>query len=293
MDLGLFCLCPVTKRGWASHCSESGTPCLPSPWSARVERLEKRYTIQETVSVITPTRLLPERLGMLVELNQSLKENSCNVEHVIVVDGNNAENIPQQLVEQATVLATERQIGQSAARNLGLVVARGDWITSADDDDWLYPQSLDKRLSAIHQYPNALWSAGYCTDDFKSDPQILAAGFCLPGDVWRAWPEPGNSIPLGPTTLLVEVNLLKRAGGWMGLSQGEDIGMMIAVTSMASGVLIDDFVYHIRLHAGQMTKASWFDDLELLSRRCAWDRGEKILSHALSSDARLAILELR
>jgi hypothetical protein len=93
--------------------------------------------------------------------------------------------------------------------------------------------------------------------------------------------------------LLVESALLKRAGGWMGLSRGEDIGMMIAVTSMAPGVLIDEFVYHIRLHGGQMTKASWFDDLELLSRRSAWDRGEQILSHALSANARLAILELR
>ena len=261
--------------------------------SARLGGQEKRQPIPETVSVITPTRLLPDRLGMLVELNQSLTENHCNVEHVIVVDGNSADNIPKELDGRATVLATKRQIGQSAARNLGLVVARGDWITSADDDDWLYPQSLDKRLGAIHAQPNTLWSAGYCTDDFKSDPQILPAGPCLPGDVWRAWPEPEASIPLGPTTLLVETNLLKRAGGWMGLSQGEDIGMMMAVTCMAPGVVIDDFVYHIRLHGGQMTKSSWFDDLELLSRRCAWDRGEKILSHSLSIDARLAILELR
>jgi hypothetical protein len=230
---------------------------------------------------------------MLVELNQSLRENHCNVEHVIVVDGNSADNIPNQLVDQATVLIIERQIGQSAARNLGLVVARGDWITSADDDDWLYPQSLDKRLGAIHQQPGALWSAGYCTDDFKSDPQILPPGSCLAGDVWRAWPNPSDSIPLGPTTLLIEANLLKRAGGWMGLSQGEDIGMMVAVTSMAPGVVIDEFVYHIRLHSGQMTKSSWFDDLERLSRQSAWDRGEKILSHVLSADARLAILELR
>jgi len=257
--------------------------------------MESRQSIkiQETVSVITPTRLLPDRLGMLVELNQSLRQNSCKVEHVIVVDGNSADLLPEELVGQATVLATERQIGQSAARNLGLVVAHGDWITSADDDDWLYPHSLDKRLSAIQRHPNALWSAGYCTDDFKSDPQILPAGACSPGDVWRAWPSPGDSIPLGPTTLLVEAGLLKRVGGWMGLSQGEDIGMMIAVTSMAPGVLIDEFVYHIRLHGGQMTKASWFDDLELLSRRSAWDRGEQILSHALSANARLAILELR
>jgi glycosyltransferase involved in cell wall biosynthesis len=229
---------------------------------------------------------------MLLELNRSLKDNHCHVEHVIVVDGNSIANMPAELTEQVTVIATERPIGQSAARNLGLVVASGDWITSADDDDWLYPYSLDKRVRAVQEEPNALWSAGYCTDDSRGDPQILRAGPCLAGDVWRAWPSPADSIPLGPTTLLVEANLLRRAGGWMGLSQGEDIGMMIAVTSMAPGVIINDFVYHIRLHGGQMTKASWFDDLELLSRRSAWDRGDNILSHSLCSGARRAILEL-
>jgi len=51
----------------------------------------------------------------------------------------------------------------------------------------------------------------------------------------------------------------------------------MAVTCMAPGVVIDAHVYHIRLHGGQMTKTTWFDDLELLSRRCAWERGERIL----------------
>ena len=258
---------------------------MASLGSAKLESQEKRQHIPETVSVITPTRLLPDRLGMLVELNQSLTENRCNVEHVIVVDGNSADNIPKELAGRATVLATKRQIGQSAARNLGLVVARGDWITSADDDDWLYPQSLDKRLGAIHDQPNTLWSAGYCTDDLKNDPAIVAAGPCLAGDVWRAWPSPHDSIPLGPTTLLVQAALLKRVGGWMGLPQGEDVGMMIAVTSSAAGVLISDYVYHIRLHVGQMTKSAWFDDLELLSRRSAWERGQTILSQQLASSS--------
>ena len=45
------------------------------------------------VSVITPTRLDPDRLGMLVELNQSLQNNHCDVEHVIVVDGTNQDTI--------------------------------------------------------------------------------------------------------------------------------------------------------------------------------------------------------
>ncbi|MCP9857426.1 glycosyltransferase [Synechococcus sp. Cruz-9C9] len=230
--------------------------------------------------MITPTRLLPDRLSMLVELNQSLKNNDCAVEHVIVVDGASREALPDGVCERATVIATERPIGQAAARNLGLVIARGDWITSADDDDWLYPHSIDQRLDAIKGQHGALWSAGYCTDDSKSDPGIVPAGPSFPGDIWRAWPTPKACIPLGPTTLLVEANLLKKAGGWMGLSQGEDIGMMIAVTCMAPGIVIDAYVYHIRLHGGQMTKTTWFDDLELLSRRCAWERGEQILSQS-------------
>ena len=233
-----------------------------------------------TVSVITPTRLLPDRLSMLVELNQSLRHNDCGVEHVIVIDGASRDDLPAEIRDQATVVATDRPIGQAAARNLGLVIAAGHWITSADDDDWLYPHSIDQRLEAIQGQRGALWSAGYCTDDCKFDPRIVPAGPSSPGDIWRAWPTPKASIPLGPTTLLVEANLLKRAGGWMGLSQGEDIGMMMAVTSMAPGIVIQANVYHIRLHGGQMTKTTWFDDLELLSRRCAWERGRQILCEA-------------
>ena len=231
-----------------------------------------------TVSVITPTRLLPDRLPMLSDLNRSLAANSCNVEHVIVVDGNGIEALPAELAASATVIASARPIGQAAARNLGLLVAQGDWITSADDDDWLYPRSIDQRLAAIDGQEGALWAAGYCTDDLKKDPAIIKAGPCLAGDVWRAWPSSKDSIPLGPTTLLMEAGLLKGVGGWMGLSQGEDLGMMIAVTSTAPGVVIADYVYHIRLHVGQMTKAEWFDDLELLSRQSAWERGQAILS---------------
>lgn len=222
---------------------------------------------------------------MLSKLNRSLTENSCHIEHVIVVDGNDLKDLPAELAANATVITSARPIGQAAARNLGLLVAKGEWITSADDDDWLYPHSIDKRLAAINGQAGALWAAGYCTDDLKNDPAIVAAGPCLAGDVWRAWPSPHDSIPLGPTTLLVQAALLKRVGGWMGLPQAEDVGMMIAVTSSAAGVLIADYVYHIRLHVGQMTKSSWFDDLELLSRRSAWERGQNILSQQLASSS--------
>ena len=94
---------------------------------------------------------------MLLELNQSLSRNRCPVEHVVVVDGNPEETITEELAGLATVIRSPRPIGQAEARILGLVVAKGSWVTSADDDDWLH-HSIDSRLEAISvQMPKISW----------------------------------------------------------------------------------------------------------------------------------------
>jgi len=96
-----------------------------------------------------PPDLLPDRVGMLVELNQSLSRNRCPVEHVIVVDGNPGGTIPEELAGRAAVLPSPWPIGQAEARNLGLEAAKGGWVTSADDNDWLHSYSIDRLLEAI------------------------------------------------------------------------------------------------------------------------------------------------
>lgn len=68
-----------------------------------------------SVSVITPTRLLPDRLNMLVALNASLSSNNCEIEHVIVIDGKDTTNLPGDLAKKATIISTARPIGQAAA----------------------------------------------------------------------------------------------------------------------------------------------------------------------------------
>jgi glycosyltransferase involved in cell wall biosynthesis len=228
------------------------------------------------VSVITPTRLHPERVPMLLELHHSLLTNHCTVEHVVVVDGNPQAPIPAELRDNATVYVVPKAVGQAAARNFGLCLAQGEWITSADDDDLLPSGSIDRRLEALAAHPDCLWSAGYLTEPERRHQEILQPGPLAPGDVWRAWPSPDQPIPLGPTSLLIQRDLLRRLGGWMGLCQGEDLGMLMAVTGTAPGVLIDAWVYHYRMHPGQMTKAPDFARLESLCRQCAWQRGEQL-----------------
>jgi hypothetical protein len=72
---------------------------------------------------------------MLLELNQSLSHNRYPFGHVIVIDGNPEGTIPEELAGRAAVLRSPWPIGQAEARILGLVVAKGSWVTSADDDD--------------------------------------------------------------------------------------------------------------------------------------------------------------
>lgn len=230
------------------------------------------------VSVITPTRLLPDRVDLLVELHQSLQVNSCAVEHVIVIDGGSSEGLPAELLDRATVYASPKPIGQAAARNIGLSLAQGDWITSVDDDDLLTPYSIDLRLAALDQHPQARWAAGSLSDGTDRPMELIPPGLCAPGDVWRAWPQPEGTIPLGPTSLLMPRTLIRQVGGWMGLFQGEDLGMMMAITSIAPGVMVDACVYYYRMHPGQMTKGADFDDLEPISRRCAWQRGAALVA---------------
>jgi hypothetical protein len=42
------------------------------------------------------------------------------------------------------------------------------------------------------------------------------------------------------------------------------------------------------MHGNQITKSPWFDDLELLSRTCAWQRGEQILCQSTSPVNRMS-----
>jgi hypothetical protein len=42
-----------------------------------------------------------------------------------------------------------------------------------------------------------------------------------------------------------------------------------------------------------MTKAAWFDDLELLSRRSAWERGQSILAQQQRASATVPLIRQR
>jgi hypothetical protein len=230
------------------------------------------------VSVLTPTRLSAARLGFLAQLHADLCASAIAWEWVVAVDGEHHRPLPAAIAADPRVrtLRIGQRVGAAHARNLALGLARGRYVTSADDDDHLPCGSLETRLHAIGASGRG-WVAGRLADllDGVLTPWQcpVSPGAKAPGDVWRSWSCPCLEFPLGPTTLLVEAGLLRSVGGWHGLPQAEDFGMVLAVTGRAGGVMLDDVVYAYRRHPDQLTAQPGFVELEPLVRHITYERG--------------------
>ena len=230
------------------------------------------------VSVLTPTRLSPRRAGFLCDLHADLAASGVDFEWIIAVDGPRRRRVPGPVAAdpRARILRIGRQAGAAAARNLALGLARGAYVTSADDDDHLPAGSLAIRLEAAVRH-RAGWVAGALADlhgqELTPSEPRLPPGEVAPGDVWRAWGCPCLAFPVGPTTLLAETGLLRRVGGWQGLPQAEDLGMVLSVTARTAGIMLDAVVYAYRKHAHQMTTSKEFGRLEPLVRHITYERG--------------------
>ncbi len=109
------------------------------------------------VSVIIPShdyaRYLPDAIGSLTA--QTLSDWEC-----IVVDDGSADDTPQVLARLAAdeprlVGISQARRGASAARNVGLGRARGEFIQFLDADDLLHPAKIDMHVRALHADPQA------------------------------------------------------------------------------------------------------------------------------------------
>ena len=78
---------------------------------------------------------------------------------VIVVDNGSTDGTDaylQTLAKKLTVWRNPVNLGHSKAINIGVELARGDWIKPLDDDDYLAPNCVAEMLRAIKLHPPAV-----------------------------------------------------------------------------------------------------------------------------------------
>ena len=111
------------------------------------------------VSVIIPTYNRSSVLSRAID--SVLRQSFRDFELIVVDDGStdNTKNLIEQYSDQITYIYQDNK-GVSAARNLGLKHATGEWVAFLDSDDEWKKKKLEKQIAFIEKNPLFQWSHG-------------------------------------------------------------------------------------------------------------------------------------
>ncbi len=120
--------------------------------------------IEPTVSIIVPVYKVEAYLDRCIHsiLNQTFE----NFEMILVDDGS-SDNCPRMCDKWAEKDSRIKVIhkengGLSSARNAGLDIASGKYISFVDSDDWLYPNCIEELVKRAKLTDADIVESGYC-----------------------------------------------------------------------------------------------------------------------------------
>ncbi|MBP3406922.1 MAG: glycosyltransferase family 2 protein [Kiritimatiellae bacterium] len=100
-----------------------------------------------TVSIIVPTYNSEKYINTCVD---SLLAQTCSNIEIIVVDDGSVDSTPEKLKKYSddgrVRVVTQKNSGVSAARNAGVAIARGEFVSFVDSDDVMHPDYIEKCL---------------------------------------------------------------------------------------------------------------------------------------------------
>jgi len=138
------------------------------------------------------------RPRLLVRAVESARLAGGDLEIVIVDDASNDETAQVcQTLSDVKYVRVERNLGVAGARNVGLVVSRGEFVTFLDDDDLRLPSSIDRQLQVLEREPQSVLVYGQAIpadeDGKQHDPY---PSICAEGDIFWQLVQ-SNFIPCG------------------------------------------------------------------------------------------------
>lgn len=195
-------------------------------------------TIHSLVSIIIPTK---NRVALLRETIASIEAQTHTLWEAIVVDDGSddgTEEMIRDIVSMEKRVRFARRVqqpsGPSACRNVGLAIAKGDFVLFLDSDDLLAPFCIQDRLLALQLDPSLAFVVGQ-GERFQ----------LVPGDIGTTW---GNGeakydlrrslcmhFPWQTASPLWRTSVFEKIGNWNeSLHIGED--PEISIRALAHGL---------------------------------------------------------
>jgi len=205
-----------------------------------------------TISIVIPTR---NRRQLLQETMASIMAQTFRDWELIVIDDASEDDtfscMSRMDDERIKAIRLQQHSERSAARNLGLGVARGEFIQFFDDDDLLVESALQLHLEAFKRYPAAIASVGSVTRFDRHGTCVTVKNVqrrCLR----RVWIDliAGWNVACGPSLFRTEA--IKAVKGWdTTYSMLEDIELWLRLARRGPVALMPEVIYKFRIHDGQ------------------------------------------
>lgn len=149
------------------------------------------------VSVVVP---LYDKAPYVARAISSALGQTLPPREIVVVDDGSRDAGPAIVEHMSSIdprirLIRQANAGPSAARNLGIAKARGEWIAFLDADDVLLPRHLERasRLAALHPEADVLAAAyrevpeGFQDEVARSLADEADAPSCIASDFFERW----------------------------------------------------------------------------------------------------------
>jgi len=191
----------------------------------------------------------------------SVLNQSCgNIELIVVSDGStdNTKKVLQDLIDVDKIRYLEQQhMGRSAARNTGLNLSRGEFISFLDDDDELDPDFTDVLLRIIEKDPNLDLVFCNCYREEDGEKTVLSDFTALtPSHVFHKLLL-GNFIP--NMCLLYRKKSIANILFNHGQEFNEDYSFLMKIISTDNVDFIDRPLATYHIHAGSTMKSKYLE----------------------------------
>lgn len=217
------------------------------------------------VSIIIPTF---NRRDLLLEAIQSvINQSYTNIEVIVIDDGSTDESSSyvRKFDDKRIRLVSIRKSGRSHARNVGLELARGDYITFLDSDDLYLRDKIEKQVKYLKSNPEfeVVYSSASCFLDEDKNRIVMEYTASQSGNIYEqiALYLP---MPICLPTVMMARRIFQSVGYFdTNLDRFEDTDYWRRISKRFKFGVITDSTCLIRTHSGNT-----IDNLSAHELRC-------------------------
>lgn len=221
-------------------------------------------------------------------IDSILAQTFSDFEFIIINDGSTDATIDiinESSDPRIVFLSNQSSLGLSRSLNLGLEMARGEYVARMDADDISLPHRLDKQVRFMDEHPGVIvLGTGFSFIDVNGS-HMADCQFPFEHEL-IVWALPFYN-PVAHPTVMMRTFAIKELGGYdTAFRSAQDYDLWFRVASRGKIANLQEICVYLRQHQGQVSRAHSNDQLD-----CALSIAEKYIISTLHKRVSRDVLE--